>query len=285
MELPIYVFEVIRIRKNKFFISLLFFVLSSSIFYFWQNNYIVTTYYNYENSKIPASFNNYKILQLSDWHNKYFGYQLIEKIDKADPDIIVLTGDFLDVYNPNEKLANDLLTVLTSKYPVYFVSGNHEKALFKKNYEIKYNLKKHNVVFLENKSIDLEKDGEYITLYGIRDYTYNKNIEYDLKTTINKENTNFSILLAHQPQYFENYSKYNVDLVFSGHEHGGQIRLPFIGSIYSHQGWFAEWTAGIHKLNDTTMIISRGLGNSEKLPIRLFNQPELVVTTLKSITK
>jgi len=257
----------------------IFLFLIAPIVYYWQNNFIVTTYYQYENSKIPENFDNFKILQISDWHNKNFGKQLSEKIHIEDPDIVIITGDFLDVYNPNKELAEEFLKELNSKYPVYLITGNHEKALFKKQITTKEILKT-NTIMLENSSIDIEKGKDKITLYGIKDYTYNKNVEYDMKTTINAQNTNFSILLAHQPQYFEEYSKYNVDLIFSGHEHGGQIRVPFLGSIYSHQGWFADWTSGMHTLNEKTMIVSRGLGNSKLLPIRLFNQPELVLTTL-----
>ena len=270
---------MVKRRFLRLFLSLAFLLF---IIYYLQNDIIAVSCYEHESPKIPASFNDFKILQISDWHNKDFGPQLIQKVENTDPDIIVLTGDFIDVYNPNKILAFEFLEKLTSKYPVYYITGNHEKALFKKDYSLKPELKNKDIIFLENSSSEINKDNESITIYGIRDYTYNKNIKYDLSKTIDNENTNFSILLAHQPQYFDTYSKYNVDLVLSGHEHGGQIRLPGIGSIYSHQGWFADWTEGSHELNNSTMIVSRGLGNSKILPIRLFNQPELVLITLKS---
>lgn len=269
---------VIDIKKKIITTSFLLLALFS--FYFYQNNIVTVSEYDYINEKIPHSFNGFKIMQISDWHNKNFGNQIIEKVEKSNPDIIILTGDIIDVYHPQEERVYEFLDELTSKYPVYFISGNHEKAVFKKNFIIKKEIKNKNLVYLENDSVDITLNGENITIYGIKDYTYNKDVWFDLEQTIDKENSNFSILLAHQPEYFEEYSKYNVDLIFSGHEHGGQIRLPFIGSIYSHQGWFSDLTAGIHELNNTTMIISRGLGNSKMLPIRLFNQPELVLTTL-----
>lgn len=263
----------------RFFISAVFVL---GVICYWHNNAIATNHYEYENSKIPESFNGFKILQISDWHNKDFGSQLFTKVENTNPDIVVLTGDFIDVYNPNKKLAFEFFEKLLEKYPVYFVTGNHEKVLFQKNYSIQQAVKKQGIVYLDNSFAEITKNDESITIYGIKDYTYNKDVDFDMKQTIDENNKNFSILLAHQPKYFDTYSKYNVDLILSGHEHGGQIRLPGIGSIYSHQGWFAEWTAGKHELNNSTMIVSRGLGNSKILPIRTFNQPELVVITLKS---
>lgn len=263
----------------RFFISAIFTI---GVICYWHNNTIATNNYEYENPKIPESFDGFKILQISDWHNKNFGSQLFTKVEESNPNIVVLTGDFIDVYNPNEKLALEFFEKLLEKYPVYFITGNHEKALFQRNYSIQQAVKKQGIIYLDNSSAEITINNETITIYGIKDYTYNKNVDFDMRQTIDKNNTTFSILLAHQPEYFNIYSKYNVDLVLSGHEHGGQIRLPGVGSIYSHQGWFAPWTAGKHELNDSTMIVSRGLGNSKILPIRIFNQPELVTITLKS---
>lgn len=262
--------------------KILFFVTLLAIFFIYQNNYITTTEYIIANNKIPKSFDGFKILQISDWHNKDFGTQLFAKIEKSNPNIVVLTGDFVDAYSPNKKLAVKFIEKLTEKYPVYFITGNHEEALFRRKRLMQEITKEPGIIYLENTSAEIRKNNEQITIYGIKDYAYNKNVDFDMKETIDEDNTNFSILLAHQPQHFNIYSKYNVDLVLSGHEHGGQIRLPGIGSIYSHQGWFAPWTAGKHKLNNSTMIVSRGLGNSELFPIRLFNQPELVLITLET---
>ena len=97
-----------------------------------------------------------------------------------------------------------------------------------------------------------------------------------------KENDKFKILLSHRPELFDTYSESDVDLVFSGHAHGGQFRIPFIGGVVApEQGLFPKLTAGIHTKNDTSMIISRGLGNSI-IPVRIFNRPELIVVTLRT---
>jgi predicted MPP superfamily phosphohydrolase len=93
--------------------------------------------------------------------------------------------------------------------------------------------------------------------------------------------TDFNILLSHRPELFSVYREMQLDLVFSGHAHGGQIRLPFIGGLIApNQGFFPQFTQGVHTDHTTAMVVSRGLGNSV-FPLRVFNRPELVVVTLK----
>ncbi len=97
-------------------------------------------------------------------------------------------------------------------------------------------------------------------------------------------NDNFQILLSHRPELFDLYVEHNIDLVFSGHAHGGQFRLPFIGGLVApDQGVFPQYTSGSYNKNQTTMYVSRGLGNSI-IPIRIFNRPEIVLVKLKSQT-
>ena len=191
-------------RIIRLAISIIFII---SIIYYWHNNTVAINYYEYENSKIPSSFDGFKILQISDWHNTDFGPQLLTKVEKSNPDIIVLTGDFIDVYNPNKKLAIEFIGKLTEKFPVYFITGNHEEALFERKSAIEQEFKKQKIIYLENSSSEITKDNESITIYGIKDYAYNKDVDFDMKETINQDSTNFSILLAHQPQYFDTYSK------------------------------------------------------------------------------
>jgi len=97
-----------------------------------------------------------------------------------------------------------------------------------------------------------------------------------------REKTGFSILLAHRPEYLELYAAQNIDIVFSGHAHGGQIRLPVIGGLFAPgQGWNPKYTCGFYRQKETTLVVSRGLGNSE-FPFRVFNRPEIVILTLKT---
>jgi len=115
---------------------------------------------------------------------------------------------------------------------------------------------------------------------GIKDKSVNANYQKVLSVLSNVEKTDFQILLSHRPELLSVYSQYDIDVVFTGHAHGGQIRIPFIGGVFApHQGFFPKYTSGIHTQNNTTMIISRGLGNST-FPFRINNRPELVVVTL-----
>lgn len=247
-------------------------------FLVWGNNSIQTSKYKYSHPELPEAFDGFKIVQISDLHNKDFGNQLIKKVKKQSPDIIVITGDLIDAQTPDAAVAMETVRNLKKIAPVYYVSGNHERAL---NYiKIRTLLEDEGAIVLDNESVTIDKDGESIRITGLLDYYFSRNIKKTLKKSI-KDDSGFDILLSHQPEFLDDYASYDIELVFSGHEHGGQFRIPFIGGVYSpHQGWFPELTEGAHELNDTTMIISRGLGNST-FPLRLFNRPELVIVKLE----
>ena len=183
----------------------------------------------------------------------------------------------------------------------YYIYGNHEMMLLDdpENNKFKIDLEKIGVKILNNKTQELEKDGEKINLVGVQDpatlykdekYSYirgtNKDkvevILNDLFLEIPEENkNNFTVLLSHRPEYFELYDKYNIDLALTGHTHGGIVKLPVINGIYAHpQGWLPKYSYGIYKTNNFSMIISGGIGYS-KLPIRIFNPPEICTITLE----
>lgn len=263
------------IRKKLAIAFMFIFIIG---FVIWDNNSIQTTKYSYKNSTVPESFENFRILQISDLHNKNFGKQLIKKAKKTSPDIIVITGDLIDANRPNAEVALNTVKELTDIAPVYFVSGNHEKAL---NYpKVRTLLEGVGAVVLDNETVTINKNGEEIKLIGLLDYYFSRNMTRTLKKAI-KDDSGFNILLSHQPDFMDEYSSYDIELVLSGHEHGGQFRIPFIGGVYSpHQGIFPKLSEGMHEENGTTIIISRGLGNST-FPLRLFNRPELVVIVLQ----
>ena len=283
-------FKSNKIKKLVVFILAF---ISIAIFFVWQNNDIVVNNIVYENSKIPKSFNEYKIAHVSDLHNKEFGlnqHKLLEKIEKAKPDIIVVTGDLIDSSNTNIDIAMDFINGAINIAPIFYVSGNHE-AWSGVYAELSIKLEEVGVIILDNKNIEIEKDGETIDLIGMADpeLIQSNNLEYkssevfleSLKNTISTSNK-FNILLSHRPELLDMYENSNVDLVFSGHAHGGQVRLPFIGGLVApDQGFFPKYTSGIHSSGDTSMIISRGLGNSI-IPVRVFNRPELIIVTLKN---
>ena len=272
---------------------ILFIVIGLFVFFNYQNNSITINEIEFKNDNIPDSFKGYKILQLSDLHNKEFGKEqekILEKINNINPDIIVVTGDLIDSNNTNVDVAMKLINKVINISPIYYISGNHEAWSTSYN-ELKSKLEDSGVIVLENEKTQLLKGSDTIDIIGLSDTSFISSdlLEYagNVKTekllnTLSENSSNFKILLSHRPELFDIYSNSSVDLVFSGHAHGGQFRLPFIGGLIApDQGLFPKLTEGIHTSNNTTMVISRGLGNSI-IPIRLFNRPELVVVTLSN---
>lgn len=277
------------LKKRRNIIIML--LLGVPLFCLWQNNSIVTTKINYQNDKIPKEFIGYKIVQISDLHNKKFGNmqeKLLSKIEKAKPEIILITGDLIDKNRTDIEVAMDFIKGVIKIAPVYYVPGNHE-ALSPYSEELMQNLKAAGVYVLDNSSEQIEKDGVAIELIGVIDpnfMTYN-NLEGSSTQQLNnklkllsEEKQSFKILLSHRPELIELYAENKIDLVFTGHAHGGQFRIPFVGGVVApNQGLFPKYTSGSYNLDNTTMIVNRGLGNSI-IPIRIFNRPEIIVVTL-----
>lgn len=272
-------------KKKK---KIVFFLIAILLFIVWDNNDIKLSTYNINNSKIPNNFNDYRIVQISDLHNKEFGInqrRLIRNVEKSNPDIIVITGDIVDRRKWGTKYMEEFIKGVHKIAPIYYVSGNHE--VWSGKYDIVKNiLKKYNVIILDDEVKSIEKNGEKINIIGIIDTGYKDREDYveeileDLKRKTNKNE--FNILLSHRPEHIEEYAKYGYDLVFSGHAHGGQFRIPFLGGLYApHQGLIPKYTSGKINMENTDMIVSRGLGNST-IPIRIFNRPEVTITILNN---
>lgn len=267
--------------------KIIIFILILAAFIWTQNEWIQVTNLSYRSDQLPEAFDGFKILQISDLHNHRFGpkqARLIQQIEEIAPDLIVVTGDLIDrrryTLDPiQELLAN------APDLPTYYVSGNHE--IWSGNYqEVKTLIETKGWHVLDNQTTIISRKNDSIQLLGLMDPASRN--QGDIQANITKnlnampiEGDTFSILLSHRPNPFEIYANYPIDLVFSGHAHGGQFRLPFLGGfIAPDQGLFPEYTEGMHTLNQTTMVVSRGLGNSI-IPVRVFNRPELVVVTLR----
>lgn len=274
-----------KIRKIKLKKVLLFAIVFLIPFCYFENNSLVVTNIEYVNKKIPQVFNNFKILQISDLHNKEFGKDqsyLVKHTKEIAPDIIVITGDLIDGRRTNIDIAIEYVKQAKEIAPIYFVSGNHEEYS-NVYHDLEKRLEELGVIILDDKRQIIEKDGEELTLLGLKDPTFVQGastFEEKLKE-LKEKDYNFTILLSHRPEYINLYSNDDIDLVFSGHAHGGQVRIPFVGGLYAPgQGLFPKYTSGIYNENNTSMVVSRGLGNSV-FPLRVFNRPELVVVTLK----
>ncbi|NLK36802.1 MAG: metallophosphoesterase [Epulopiscium sp.] len=263
----------------RFFIQLL---SLGAAFLYWQDNSIVTTRMQASFPNLPRNFHGYRILQISDLQNKSFGYQqkrLLKKIKKIDADLICITGDLLDANRTNVEDAMSLIQGIVPLAPVYYVSGNHEfrSGMYE---ELLLQLQMAGVHILENDTAKLELQGDTIRLMGLADIRANKNYSFVLQKLKKKCGNHFTILLSHRPELFSLYVKQNIDLIFTGHAHGGQIRLPFIGGLFApNQGFLPKYTSGIHSEGRTNMVVSRGLGNS-RFPFRIGNRPELVEVVL-----
>lgn len=267
--------------------------------FYISNNSIDVINYKIKSNKIPDSFKNFRILQLSDLHDKQFGkdnFKLIKKIDNINPDIIVITGDVLLRKKVNYNIFLNLASVLVKKYKIYFIVGNHEQRIRVKDkrlYDFIKTLKSIGIIVLNNKKIKLIKNDSHINLYGFRInlkyYKYGlfcKKPHFGTQDIKNKlgdlDETKFNILLAHNPLYFENYAQWGADLTLSGHVHGGMIRLPFIGGLLSpERKFFPKYSAGKYKIGNSVLIVSKGLG-SGVIHFRLFNKPDLSVITLEN---
>lgn len=272
-------------RKKKLLFSVTAFVVVIVVCIFWGNVTVGTTHYTIASNRLPKSFDNYKIVVVSDLHNDEFGEsnsKLIKLIQNEKPNIIAITGDLVDSSKTDIKVAEKLVQNLVEIAPCYYVTGNHEAWIGEQYKELEKILIKKGVVILHDSSLQLTKDNEIIQLAGLddpdftdRDSSIQQNM---LETKISNMNltNDYCVLLSHRPEAFEAYVTENIDLVLSGHAHGGQFRLPFVGGIIApNQGLFPKYDAGMYSEKNTTMVVSRGVGNSI-IPVRLNNRPEIV---------
>lgn len=259
----------------------------------WGNSSVGVTEYTVSPANLPKSFNGFRIVQVSDLHNDKFS-GLLEKISDAKPDIIVLTGDLIDFYETDIPVAVEFAKNVVKIAPVYYVSGNHEYRTGQ--YDVlRPQLIEAGVKVLESETVKINRNGEEISITGINDPTFfgsgEDNADMDafsaeLKMLAEGADSDTNILLSHIPQILPLYAECGFDLVFTGHAHGGQFRFPIIGGGFfaPGQGWWPDYSEGMHTSGNTDMIISRGLGNSA-FPLRLFNRPELVICELSGETK
>ena len=257
----------------------------------WENKALELNMYNISSNELPKGFDGFRIAQVSDLHNAEMGkdnQKLISMLKDAEPDIIVITGDMIDSRNTNVDIALAFAEKAMQVAPCYYVTGNHESRV--NEYDaLKEGLNRLGVTVLEDAKTELVVSGEKITIIGVDDpnfkMDYLLNDESAIKSKLNElmsEDDGYTILLSHRPELFEAYVDSDVDVVFSGHAHGGQFRIPFIGGVVApNQGLFPQYDSGIYTKENTNMIVSRGVGNSI-VPFRINNRPEVIVVELSS---
>ena len=257
----------------------------------WGNTALELNTYTISSRELPDAFDGYRIAQVSDLHNAEFGegnQRLLNMLREAEPDMIAITGDLIDSRKTNVAIALAFAKEAVKIAPCYYVSGNHE-ARVSEYQDLKTGLETAGVTVLDDAQVKIDASGESITVIGVNDPSFSADyltgdaavIDQKL-TELAAEDAGFTILLSHRPELFNTYVSHDMDLVLSGHAHGGQFRLPLIGGLVApNQGLFPKYDAGLYSEGDTNMIVSRGLGNSI-LPFRFNNRPEVVLIELKS---
>jgi len=232
---------------------------------------------------LPDAFDGFKIVQISDFHNAEYANHnasLIADVAKEAPDMIAITGDFVDSDKTDIQIALDFAKELAKIAPCYYVTGNHEARLSFHDYrKLEDGLLALGITVLRNSAVTVEKDGAAINIIGLDDPNFGKRIETE-KINVLAGESHFSIVLSHRPEYYDRYRMSVVNLALTGHVHGGQVRIPFLGGLIAPgQGLFPKYDAGLYEEGDFAMVVSRGIGNSA-VPVRVNNQPEIVVIEL-----
>lgn len=274
-----------RTRRNLAVLALSALCLTG--FLYWDNTALQVTRFDPVFSDLPAGFDGCRIVVLSDLHGASFGAHnadLLAAVAAEQPEYIFFLGDLEDKYRgPADGYPAETARGLSAIAPTYYVTGNHEWAIGHVP-ELKEALAAHGVTVLSNQFVTLERGGDSVVLAGIDDpngYADQKTPEELAAEVYAACGDPFWMLLAHRNNRFSSqYSKLGADLVFSGHAHGGLIRLPFTDGLFSHD-WdlFPSNTAGLYEENGSCQFVTRGLGNTG-ITFRLFNRPEVAMVTL-----
>lgn len=232
-----------------------------------------------------------RIALVTDLHSCRYGegqYTLLRTIYEQSPDILLLGGDIFDDDMPDTNAAA-FLSIVSKDYPCYYVTGNHEYLSGEESFAAKMAvLEECGIPVLSGECETVQFGGKSIALCGVDDpdaVLFDERFSYEAQLdTVSKarSGSDYSILLAHRPEKIAEYAEYGFDLVLSGHAHGGQWRIPGIinGIFAPNQGLFPEYAGGMYEVDETTMIVSRGLARESTRVPRIFNRPELVVVDL-----
>jgi hypothetical protein len=276
-------------------IVLLIIVLVAAIIYYDSNTRLVITEYELGFATLPEAFDGYRIVVLADIHGVEHGennVRLIEAVKTAQPDIIVIAGDLIDRFQAGKpverqlEIAEVLVSELTLVAPVFYITGNHEwdSGMIRPLLAM---LDGRGVQILRNRYVRLELGGESIILAGVDDPNGPADMikpDEFIEGIYDREGEGFVVVLSHRNYNLRMYSDLGVDLVLSGHAHGGMVRLPFTDGLIGPQyDLFPTYTSGVYSRDETDMVVSRGLGNHFGWT-RFLNNPEVVVVELNLTT-
>lgn len=277
------------LKKKILTICIVFFLLLFG-WTLYQNKALGVTNYEIDCSSHPQ-LSGFTIVQISDLHNEEFGesqQKLLKKVADCNPDIIAITGDFIDCRNPNVDIAMEFIEGAVDIAPVYYVPGNHERWIYEEYKELCQRMEDAGVHLIANKQEVIAYGDSKILCMGVEDPDFYNVSGSSEEAEMTRESIrqfdyteeDYTLLLSHRPELFDVYTQESLDIILTGHAHGGQFRLPLIGGLAApNQGLFPKYDAGLFTQEDTHMIVSRGIGNSI-IPIRFNNPPEIVVIKL-----
>lgn len=237
---------------------------------------------------LPAEDKNIRIVLITDLHSCWYGSgqkDLLQRIDREQPDLVMLGGDFFDdvLKEENAKITAEYLA---GKYPCYYVTGNHEYWSGRAE-EMKTYMENLGICVLAGECETVTIHGCDIDVCGVDDPTdigissWREQLEY---AYVQSDPTHLRLLLTHRPELVKEYARYDFDLIMAGHAHGGQFLIPFLnkGAYAPDQGLLAEYVNGIYELpNGSIMEVSRGLARESTPAPRFFDHPEVVVIDIK----
>ena len=280
-------------KKKTIALAVIAVIVALVVWTAWGNTALQLNTYTISSEELPDAFDGYRIAHISDLHNAEMGdgnKKLLAMLCEAEPDIIAITGDMIDSRNTNVAVALAFAEEAMLIAPCYYVTGNHE-ARVSECEELKTGLEAVGVVVLDDERMELVLSSESITLLGVDDPSFYTDYLFgDADTVVSSklaqlttEEFGFTVLLSHRPELFDTYVESGMNLVFSGHAHGGQFRLPLIGGLVApNHGLFPKYDSGLYTDGDTNMIVSRGIGNSI-FPFRFNNRPEVILVELDSL--
>lgn len=256
----------------------------------WANTALEVTEITVTSGELPEAFSGFRIAHISDLHNAEFGEgngELLALLRAEAPDIIAITGDLVDSRNTDLDVALEFAREAVKIAPCYYATGNHEAQIGAFE-AFAQQLRAIGVTVLRGEAVTLKRDGQQLRVTGVDDYSF-----FPSPSGIGEESVaqmmaqldpiskeGYDILLFHRPELAPRLRESGIELILSGHAHGGQVRIPFLGGLIApDQGWFPEYDAGLYSFGQMDLIVSRGLGNSI-IPLRVNNRPEVVMITL-----
>lgn len=291
----------------KIFLKIIFYIFIAStavlLLLTSGNNTIKVSKFEIALAGLPEGHEGLRIVHISDLHGKEFGShngELARAIEALDPDLIFTSGDMMNSQNDDGSAFINLLYELKGIYPIYCSLGNHEQIVrgmqgTERYYDFTKRLREAGGILLDNGRLEIKKDGVTFGIYGFTSALHHYSshdmlgswdgaelkAQFIVESIGRPRDDEITILLAHNPKYFQEYVTWGADLVCSGHIHGGVIRLPLLGGILSPDlTFFPEYSGGLYRSERTAMHVSRGLGNSV-IPFRIFNPPDLSLLLLQ----